>query len=209
MQSLSCKACSRVLPETEFPIKRAYKNGRDYRCKPCANAAQKRWRDANLERVALRAKEARAKHPERYKAWNEISRQRMKAADPDYVRRQAEARRAKDPIKVWAVAVKNQARMRAKRKGLPFDIDVAYVLSLVTPTCPIFGTPLEYWSRGTKGFYDNSASLDRMIPENGYVRGNLVVISLRANMIKKDATLTELMQIVQFYVGKLRPRRVA
>jgi hypothetical protein len=34
--------------------------------------------------------------------------------------------------------------------------------------------------------------LDRVIPELGYVPGNVAVISLRANTMKQDATAAEL-----------------
>jgi hypothetical protein len=44
---------------------------------------------------------------------------------------------------------------------------------------------------------DNSPSLDKIIPSLGYVRGNVQVISQRANSIKRDATLAELELLVQ------------
>jgi hypothetical protein len=40
-----------------------------------------------------------------------------------------------------------------------------------------------------------SPTLDKIIPELGYVRGNIAVISHRANRIKSDATLAEVLKL--------------
>lgn len=42
---------------------------------------------------------------------------------------------------------------------------------------------------------DNSPSLDRFKPELGYVKGNIHVISTRANRIKNDATYNEIRKL--------------
>ena len=39
--------------------------------------------------------------------------------------------------------------------------------------------------------FPDSPSLDRIVPELGYVKGNIRVISNRANHLKSDATLEE------------------
>lgn len=46
---------------------------------------------------------------------------------------------------------------------------------------------------------DYSPSLDRIDNRLGYVKGNVIVVSHRANAIKRDATLDELRRIVAFY----------
>ena len=46
--------------------------------------------------------------------------------------------------------------------------------------------------RGKKGAVPSSPSLDRIIPELGYVPGNVQVISHQANTMKSNATLKEL-----------------
>lgn len=48
---------------------------------------------------------------------------------------------------------------------------------------------------------DASPSLDKIIPSLGYVPGNVLVISWRANRIKCDATANELMLIANYYKG--------
>jgi hypothetical protein len=108
-----------------------------------------------------------------------------------------------NPIINQTNAMVRNARDRAKDKDLPFDIDHEYIRSIVPSHCPIFGTPLE-WSvrRGSKSIpLPNSPSLDRIDPSRGYVRGNVWIISNRANTIKSDASHEEL-KLVTEAVGR-------
>jgi len=47
-------------------------------------------------------------------------------------------------------------------------------------------------------FAHHSPSLDRVVPNLGYVKGNVHVISWRANSLKKNATIEELEKIIQY-----------
>ena len=49
---------------------------------------------------------------------------------------------------------------------------------------------------------DDSPSIDRLIPELGYIKGNVNVISLRANIIKNNATKDELIKIANWMESK-------
>ena len=94
----------------------------------------------------------------------------------------------------FAIRVRS-CKSRAKEKGLPFDITEDYVKSIWTGTCPVFGTTLDINSKkGHKGH----AQLDRVIPNKGYTKGNVVWLSERANRIKDDATLEDLERIVEW-----------
>lgn len=90
-----------------------------------------------------------------------------------------------------------KARQRARRKSVEFTI----LYDEVTwPThCPVLGVKLDY-SVGTKNrrSFGSSPSLDRMVPAKGYVRGNVYVISHRANMIKSNATAEELQKVADW-----------
>lgn len=85
------------------------------------------------------------------------------------------------------------AKRTAREKNIPYDIDSIYVASIWTDTCPILGLKLE---RGLNVRKETSPSLDRIVPSLGYVRGNVQVISWRANRIKNDASVEELESIV-------------
>jgi len=80
------------------------------------------------------------------------------------------------------------AQKRAEEKGLPFNIEVSDIV--IPKVCPLLEIPLKD-CKGAAG--DSSPSLDRLIPHLGYVKGNILVISFRANQIKNCASLDELM----------------
>ena len=90
-----------------------------------------------------------------------------------------------------------KAKQRAKHKNLAFDLDLKYVLSIATDQCPVFGTKF-IWGRHQGGQHRQTPSLDRIIPEYGYVKGNVVFISLWANIIKADATEKELYAVADW-----------
>lgn len=64
--------------------------------------------------------------------------------------------------------------------------------------CPALGIPL-YRAGGAAAQGPNSPTLDRVTPELGYVRGNVRVISSRANQIKSDATPEELLRVACYF----------
>jgi len=97
----------------------------------------------------------------------------------------------------------SKARERAKLKQLDFNIDREYVRSLVVTHCPILGIPLEWSLHRGNGITTTagSPSLDRIDPAKGYVKGNVWIISYRANTIKNNATHEEL-KLVTKAVGE-------
>jgi len=90
------------------------------------------------------------------------------------------------------------ARSRAKEKNLPFDIDVSDIV--IPDFCPALGIPIQ---RDAEITMDGSPTLDRIIPELGYTKGNIAVISHRANQIKSNATEKELRDIA-FWMEKFK-----
>ncbi|HET7111705.1 MAG TPA: hypothetical protein VFI41_12605 [Gemmatimonadales bacterium] len=85
------------------------------------------------------------------------------------------------------------ARMRAKRQGVPCTIQESDIV--VPATCPVLGIPLYPSAGGAPG--PNSPSLDKIRPDDGYVAGNVRVISHRANILKNSATLAELEAVLR------------
>jgi hypothetical protein len=85
---------------------------------------------------------------------------------------------------------------RAKLLNLPFDLSLSDIV--VPKRCPVLGIPLIVNTGGLKRG-PNTPSVDRIKPERGYVKDNIVVISWRANRIKSDATVAELQKLAKFY----------
>ena len=88
------------------------------------------------------------------------------------------------------------ARQRATENDIPFSITCQDII--IPEYCPMLGVKLK---SGTNGDRENSPSLDRIIPSLGYVKGNIMVISTRANVIKNNATTEELGKIYHFLLG--------
>lgn len=94
------------------------------------------------------------------------------------------------------------ARKRSKKKGRTFEIELEDVLSLYTEECPIFKTKLGWFTYGREYHVDDSPSLDRIDSSKGYVKGNIWIISVRANRIKSDASAEELMTIAKALMNR-------
>jgi hypothetical protein len=98
----------------------------------------------------------------------------------------------------WTPVIYNMwrnAKRRAESKNIPFSITKEDIRKLFEhPFCYYLGTPL---IPSLGGFSpETSPTLDRVIPDNGYVLGNIVLCSFRANGIKDRATLEDLKQII-------------
>jgi hypothetical protein len=88
------------------------------------------------------------------------------------------------------------AKARAKREGLAFNLVLADVI--IPEFCPVLGMKLV---ASTSRMHPDSPSLDKINSVLGYVKGNVIVVSWRANHIKTDATPLELMKVANFYAG--------
>ena len=144
---------------------------------------RREWRNKNKDKANSSCRKWREEHPEKAK---ECSR-RYEA------KRRGTRMRNPEQRMFWS------ARGRAKAEGLPFTIKKEDIV--IPEKCPILGRPLVV-NLGAKRPANNSPSLDKIIPEQGYIPGNVQVISHKANSMKRDATLQELIQVGE-WAGKL------
>jgi len=86
-------------------------------------------------------------------------------------------------------ALVSGARVRAKRMGIEVNITIED-LAPYPSHCPILGIELDYGMKGKRT--PASASIDRINSKLGYVKGNVRIISWRANDVRGDATAKEL-----------------
>jgi hypothetical protein len=89
-----------------------------------------------------------------------------------------------------------RAEKRAAARGLDFNLTIDDVV--IPSHCPVLGMTLLIREGGRAGAADNSPTLDRINNSKGYVKGNVCVISWRANRIKGDATLAEAEQLLAY-----------
>lgn len=90
------------------------------------------------------------------------------------------------------------AKARAKKQGIPFDITHHDIV--IPEYCPYLGCKLEMFSEWS------SPSLDKKVPSLGYVKGNIQVISTKANTMKNNATQDELVifaeSVLKLHTGR-------
>jgi hypothetical protein len=123
-----------------------------------------------------------AYHKEYSKKWYAENSDEIKAASKRY---REENKRKPRYIKMRLL---NSAKWRASKNNVPFNLSLDDFE--IPSQCPVYNVPFD------SGIY--AVTLDRIIPVLGYVKGNVQVISHRANTPKRDASLEELKTLVAF-----------
>lgn len=95
----------------------------------------------------------------------------------------------------------SSARKRAVKLCLDFNLDTKYVAELCVDRCKILGTDIKY---GGGKVNDNSASIDRIVPHAGYIKGNIQIISNKANMMKSNANNKELIRFAKYVMDNIK-----
>lgn len=93
---------------------------------------------------------------------------------------------------IWQIC-----KARSKRLNIEFNISIEDVV--VPEFCPILGLKLKINTR--MGSKDDSATIDRLNPRLGYIKGNVAVMSHLANRIKSNAT-TKQIKLVYEWLNK-------
>lgn len=154
---------------------------------------QRRYREANKEKRAAASKAYREENRERdreyRKSYREANKDAIKAKN---------RRNYLDRSEIWILS---NIRRRAKELGLPCDLVAE---DIVPPEfCPVLGLKLERSRKGRSvGPQPNSPSVDRIIPERGYIKSNVIVISHLANCIKQNATPEQIRRVADFFEAK-------
>lgn len=154
---------------------------------------KRKWREENKDEI----KEYNKRYNEENKEYNKEYQQRYyeenkdKSKEKDKKYREENKDKIKEKNKRYGEEnrpkrILTSIRCRARKLGIPFDLTVEDIASY--NTCPVFGFKMERGSKNIK----TSPSVDRIIPELGYVKGNIQVISNKANTMKNDATPEEL-----------------
>jgi hypothetical protein len=90
------------------------------------------------------------------------------------------------------------AKQRAKKSKVDFDIEIGDII--IPEYCPILKIKLDV----RQGFSDNrkprfnAPSIDRINSALGYIKGNIIIMSYKANVLKKDGTSTEHIKVAEF-----------
>ena len=154
-------------------------------------ASKKRYRETHKPEISEGRKRFRASHRSELV---ETDRLYYEANKEQILAKEKEKRREKPEI----LLLRN-ARERSKNKRVDFSINLRDIL--VPAKCPVFGISIE---TGTGVLHEGSPTLDRVIPELGYVPGNVAVISHKANTIKSNGTSAEHRKVADWLDGQSR-----
>lgn len=192
-ETITCCRCKIEQPSENY---HRYKDGRQRCCKDCTKANNRRWDELNPGKRSEMQREWYRRNRDRALATAKASRK----ANPDRDRLATLKRREADPKLAWAKNAINGAKRRARLKGVPLDIDADYLAKIAPDECPVLGLTLVYpvYKAGDGRHVAASPTVDRFVPEAGYVRGNIYVISHRANGLKSDATTAELRAVIRW-----------
>lgn len=125
-------------------------------------------------------------HREAQCAKAKANRERRKAESPDGLKQHNKDRHFARKLLKPGHYILTNIRTRAKLAGVPFDLDAS---DLTPPdVCPVLGIKMTPYAHGR---CDTAPEVDRLVPEKGYVRGNVSVISRRANRIKDNGSAEE------------------
>jgi hypothetical protein len=100
-----------------------------------------------------------------------------------------------DKEKMFLAYLKFKFNQLLNQKKTKFGSSLS-VHDLTFPShCPILGIEIDYFN---DVIGDNSPSLDRVDPDGGYVAGNVLIVSMKANRIKQNGTLDEILKIAEY-----------
>lgn len=197
-----CSKCGVEKDESCFGKDKHNNDGLRCACKEClSNVTKQRWANMTEEEKTLQYKRVNqwrsALPAERREEFNNRMRiGNMSDERKEARRRQSRESQARRPKEIMV----SHAKARAIDKGLPFDITTDDIQ--IPDVCPVLGIPL---IKGDGKRHDNSPTLDRIDNSKGYVKGNVMVISHRANLLKNSASIQEVVLILE-YMRKYQPK---
>lgn len=159
-----CTKCKIEKENTEFHKCSVNKDGLYKWCKLCKIEYDKEYRKSDKIQNLYKS--------EKYREKKKIYEQNRRLNSPEII------------MFTW---IKN----RAKRMNIPFNLNPEDII--IPEKCPLLEIPIFIKPYKEKGsFCPNSPSLDKIIPELGYIKGNIMVISMKANIMKSNASIEEL-----------------
>ena len=190
----NCYVCKKAKPLEMFYREKCRKDGYGFLCRECAPAYRK---NRYYKDIAERGQEIRERQHKTRKEWYRRNREAALASHRllriKNGKKWDEAARRKH-MENPAVNMLANAKGRAKRYGLAFSLVLSDIV--IPQVCPALGIPIIVSSGKCTA---NSPSLDRIDNSMGYVRGNVIVVSHRANTIKSDTSVDELRRVAEFY----------
>jgi hypothetical protein len=180
-----CKKCNTEKPIDDFPRHSGCKDGRYNVCKKCKNLQAREYYVNHEESIKLQRQEFKKENLVSIKEKNK----NYYHSNKEDIRIRARARN----INRKEVVILTKAKQRAKERGLEFNLTIEDII--IPEVCPVLGIPI---IRDLSKLNENSPTLDRVDNTKGYVKGNVCIISHRANVIKSYGSLEEHQKVIDY-----------
>lgn len=118
--------------------------------------------------------------------------------------RNARQKRDAGDLRYLAQRLLWEAKSRARREKVRFDLSIQDVLPHLAGYCPVFGTRFVTRADGRRRADPAAPSLDQLAPRQGYTRENVRVISWRANALKNNASVEEIAALLKWMRREFR-----
>jgi len=118
----------------------------------------------------------------------------------EYIRRGRDRYIEEKALKPWKRAIIN-ARMRARKHGIPFDLTNEWAIKRWTGKCEFSGIEFDTSYTGMKGCRPFSVSIDQRDPGKGYTQDNCWFILFAYNAAKGQGTIDDLKKLFGFDGG--------
>lgn len=169
-----CTLCMEHLTPESFACSVNSPDGRYYSCRSCTRIRNEERKD----RIGIKNSRLYQKNREQYL-------------------RQSIVYAQKNPEKM----LHSFARNRARKLNVPFDLAPEDIV--IPVSCPCLGITLGS-NLGVKGrAKPESPNIDRIIPALGYVRGNVQVISHKANVMKGNHSIEDLKRFARWILESM------
>ncbi len=202
-----CNKCKGYFLEAEFVKINYGGNGFFKTCKKCRSNSRDFSRKYYSESEHKTTKSINAKiHYEEHKEEILPKNKKYRSENKDKIATYERSEKRKTETSEWTKKKRKEnpprflyyaAKRRAKLQNIEFSITEEDIREIYPEDnlCPILKISIAPNEGKMK---DNSPSLDRIVPSKGYIKGNILVISYKANRIKNDATPEELEQVSNF-----------
>ena len=100
----------------------------------------------------------------------------------------------------------SKAKKRSKKKNLEFNLTLGDLINIKNNPCPILGHEILYKS-GID--HKRSASLDRVDPNKGYIKGNVKIVSSEGNLLKNRNNYHSAVKMLEYIIQNSPPEDMA
>lgn len=188
-----CNTCKTSQPIENFGKRSNTKNTLRSRCFCCERDYAKKWRANHLEYKRAKTREW---GKENQKHRNQVT-QVWRKANPDKTKNindkaAKQWKRIDNHERAWISQAMRRCRNRAKDKHLSFNMvpsDLHTEMGHLPIFCPIFPhIRLDYFAGPDRRYWP---SVDKIVPQLGYISGNVWIISMAANTWKTNGSNSE------------------